>query len=142
MKIRYIIVFTLIILAFASCEDDAVIIRKELNAGVEVLYRGQYTQALHHFRKVLEIDSTQAEAHHYLGLVYFNQQKFDMAMYEFNRAILFDANFGEAYKSRAQLWSRIDKRNKACKDYLKAESLGVKNLSNYTSKCRDAQSRK
>jgi len=142
MKLNYLIIFALIILTFSSCEDDAVTIRKELNAGIEVLYQGRYTQAIRHFNKVLEVDSTQAEAHHYLGLVYFNQQKFDKALYEFTRAIYFDANLGEAYKSRAQLWSRIDERDKACKDYLKAESLGVKNLSNYTSKCRAAQSRK
>jgi len=142
MKIRSLILSLLVLLVLVSCQDSAEKIRKDLNIGIEVLYQGKYTEASHYFKEVLEIDSTHAEAHHYLGLVYFNQQKFDKAMFEFNRAIHFDPKFGEAYKSRAQLWSRIDERDKACKDYLKAEELGVKNLTNYTSKCRDAKSYK
>ena len=126
----------LILFFMSSCADKQAQITKEMNAGIDLLYRGQYTEAKTHFNKVIELDSTSAEAHLNLGNVYFNQQKYNRAMEEFNRAIHFNPRYGEAYKSRAQLWFLLGDRNKSCADYLMAEKLGVKNLSNYTRHCR------
>lgn len=129
-------VFFSILFFLLSCGDKQAEITKEMNAGIDLLYRGRYTEAKAHFNKVIELDSSSAEAHLNLGNVYFNQQKYDQAMEEYNRAIHFDPKYGEAYKSRAQLWFVLGERNKSCVDYLKAEKLGVKNLSNYTRHCR------
>ncbi len=136
MRFKFFILYIIVSFSVISCEDPAVIIRKDLNAGIEELHNGRYTKAIHHFKDVLEIDSTQSEAHHYLGLVYDNQQKYSMAMEEYNKAIHFNSKYGEAYKSRAQLWFFMGDRDKSCADYIKAEDLGVKNLSNYTRHCR------
>lgn len=136
MRYRYIILlFAMSLIAF-SCQDPAESIRKNLNSGVNELYKGNYTQASQHFNEVLKLDSTNSEAHHNLGLVYNNQQKYDLAMIEYNQAIKFDPKNGEAYKSRAQLWFFYGDRDKSCEDYIKAEDLGVKNLRNFTQHCR------
>jgi Tfp pilus assembly protein PilF len=133
---KLIFVLSVFVLLFAACSDPAQIIQKEMNTGIDNLYKGRYSIAAKHFRKVLELDSTSSEAHHNLGLVFFNQQKYDQAMSEYNRAIHFDPKNGQAYKSRAQLWFIMGDRDKSCADYIKAEDLGVKNLSNYTRHCR------
>lgn len=135
----YIIALFLIFIStliLSSCVDNKEEIRRELNQGVEKLYKGDLTHAIEKFNNVLDIDSTQCEAHLYLGRAYFNQRKYDLAMHEFNAAIRLNPKYGEAYRSRAQLWFLQGERTKSCKDYLKAESLGVKNLTNYTSHCK------
>jgi Tfp pilus assembly protein PilF len=130
------LIVLLVFVGFSACTDPAQRIQKEMNTGIDNLYKGRYGEAAKHFRKVLEMDSASSEAHHNLGLVYFNQQKYDQAMSEYNRAIHFDPENGQAYKSRAQLWFILGDRDKSCADYIKAEDLGVKNLSNYTRHCR------
>ena len=120
----------------ASCSDNQEEIRKGINLGKKELFKGDLTSAAKQFIHVLTIDSTQCEAHLYLGDVYFNQAKYDLSMKEYNAAIRHNPKFGEAYKSRAQLWFVLDNRTKSCKDYLKAEALGVKNLVNYTGHCK------
>jgi len=124
------------LLVFSSCTDNKEKIRTELNQGIKKLYKGDWTRAIEKFNTVLEIDSTQCEAHLYLGRAYFNQGKQQLAMKEYNTAIRFNPKYGEAYRSRAQLWFALGDRTKSCKDYLKAEALGVKNLTNYTSHCK------
>lgn len=138
MGIRRTLFIGLLILIIASCTDPAMEIRQELNQGIKLSYIGKHTEAIQHYLKVLELDSTQAEAHLYLGRAYFNQAKYDQSMSEYNQAIHFDPKMGEAYRSRGLLWKVLDDHDKFCEDYIKAEDLGVKNLTNYTDKCRNA----
>jgi len=129
--------FALALILF-SCTNPQEEIRTELKQGIKVLYIGKYSEAIAHFNKVIDLDSTNAEAHLYLGRAYYNQGKYDGAMLEFNKAIHFKPDFGEAYRSRGLLWKSFGDNDKFCADYIKAEDLGVKNLDNYTSKCRKA----
>ena len=126
-------------LMFSSCVNKEEEINKEIKQGVKVLYIGKHTEAIAHFERALELDSTKAEAYLYLSRAYSNQGKYDKAMHEVNRAIHFNPKYGEAYRSRGLLWKTLGDNDKFCKDYIKAEDLGVKNLTNYTSKCRAAQ---
>ena len=136
MKFRYLFIISLLAFIITACEDPAIEMRKELNDGIKELYIGNHTEAIIHFNNVIAIDSTQSEAHLYLGRAYFNQAKYPEAMSEYNAAIRLNSKYGQAYKSRAQLWFILDDRTKSCKDYVKAEDLGVKNLINYTQHCR------
>jgi tetratricopeptide (TPR) repeat protein len=138
MNIRITFFVAVLLMFAASCTDPAMEIREELNQGLKESYIGKHTEAIQHFKKVLELDSTQAEAHLYLGRSYFNQAKYDLSMVEYNKAIHFDPKMGEAFRSRALLWKVLGDQDKFCADYIKAEDLGVKNLTNYTSKCRKA----
>ena len=135
MKFRITLLLSIISLMIISCNNPKEEIRKELNLGVKMLHRGQHTQAIQHLNLVIEMDSTQSEAHLYLGRAFFNQAKYPQSMLEYNAAIRFNEKYGEAYKSRAQLWFVLDNRSKSCEDYIKAEQLGVKNLDNYTRHC-------
>ena len=139
MRQKMFLFLGILSLFIASCTDPAMEIREELNHGLKESYIGKHTEAIQHYKRVLELDSTQAEAHLYLGRSYFNQAKYDLSMAEYNKAIHFDPKMGEAFRSRGLLWKVLGNQDKFCADYIKAEDLGVKNLTNYTSKCRKAK---
>ena len=122
----------------SSCVNREKEIRKELKLGIKLMYIGRQTEAIEHFENVIEMDSTEVEAYLNLGRTYYNQGKYDLAMKQFNRCIHFKPDYGEAYRSRGLLWKALGDHDKFCADYIKAEDLGVKNLTNYTSKCRAA----
>ncbi|RUA28878.1 MAG: hypothetical protein DSY76_03925 [Bacteroidetes bacterium] len=134
--VKVLIVVMVSAFTLSSCTDNKAKIRSELNLGIKNLYKGDWTHAIEKFNSVIAMDSTQCEAHLYLGRAYFNQGKQDLAMQQYNTAIRLNPKYGEAYRSRAQLWFSLGNRTKSCKDYLKAEALGVKNLTNYTSHCK------
>ncbi|MCK5856764.1 MAG: tetratricopeptide repeat protein [Bacteroidales bacterium] len=133
---RRVLVIMMLVFVLVSCTNSHEKMRKELNYGIKELYKGDLTHAIQRFNIVIDMDSTNCEAHLYLGRAYFNQAKYDNAMKEYDAAIRHNPKYGEAFRSRAQLWFVFDNRLKSCEDYLKAESLGVKNLDNYTRHCK------
>ena len=137
MKISYLLLALLIlILPIVSCTNDAEAIRKELNAGIKENHNSHFKKAITHYKNVLEIDSTNAEAYLLLGASYFNLRKLDKSMQMLNKAIILDPNYGQAYKSRAAIYKLKNNRDAACKDFLKAQELGVENLYNDTKFCK------
>jgi len=138
MKSKLLLISLLFSLFLSSCVNKKEEVNKEIKQGVKVLYIGNFSEAIKHFERALELDSTNAEAYLYLSRTYSNQRKYDKAMAAINQAIHYNPNYGEAYRSRGLLWKALGDNDNFCKDYIKAEDLGVKNLNNYTSKCRNA----
>ena len=136
MKIKYFLFLAIIIFGLNSCTNKKEKIRQELNLGIKASYSGKNDIAKAHFRKVIQWDEDNAEAYLYLGRVSMNQQKYPIAMDYLNKAILLNPKYGEAYRSRAQLFFILGDRDASCQDYLAAEENGVKNLYNYTKHCR------
>ena len=136
---RNLLIIILLVFLAASCTDNQETIRKEINTGVKELYKGDLTSAIQRFSSVIEMDSTNCEAHLYLGRAYFNQGKNELAMKEYNTAIRHNSKYGEAFRSRAQLWFVLGDRPNSCRDYLRAKKFGVKNLENYTGHCKQYQ---
>ena len=135
MKISYLLLALLIII-LPSCTSDTETIRKELNAGIKENSKSHFNKAITHYKNVLEIDSTNAEAYLLIGDSYFNLRKWDKSMQMINKAIILDPNYGQAYKSRATIHKLKNNRDAACKDFLKAQELGVENLHNDTKFCK------
>ncbi|REJ56984.1 MAG: tetratricopeptide repeat protein, partial [Microcystis wesenbergii TW10] len=57
------------------------------------------------------------------GLVYHNQQKYDLALDDFNKAIELNPNYANAYNNRGNLYQDLQKYELALDDYNKAIEL-------------------
>ncbi len=126
----------LLLLVFVSCSNRADDIRREINLGIKANYSNKHDVAIEHFEKVLSWEENNQEAYLNLARVYINMRDYDKSMEYLDKTIDIAPEYGEAYRSRAQLYSILGDRNAACKDYLKAEEFGVKNLHNYTKHCK------
>jgi len=62
-------------------------LQKYSEAGQQALAAGHYEEAESYFKKLLQIDPNIAEIHAALGLVYFQEKKFDQAVPELRRAL-------------------------------------------------------
>jgi tetratricopeptide (TPR) repeat protein len=62
-------------------------LQKYSEAGQQALAAGHYDEAESYFKKLLQIDPNIAEIHATLGLVYFQEKKFDQAVPELRRAL-------------------------------------------------------
>jgi tetratricopeptide (TPR) repeat protein/S1-C subfamily serine protease len=54
------------------------------------------------------------------GILYYNQQKYDLALSDWNKAIDINPNFAEAYNNRGNLYSDLQKYDLALSDWNKA----------------------
>lgn len=129
----FIIVMTLFISACTSKEEK---IRREINLGIKANYASHFKIAIEHFENVIKWDETNAEAHLNMGRSYMGLKKYKDAMRIYTKTIELNPNYGEAYRSRAQLHFFLGDRDASCQDYLKAEELGVENLHNFTKHCK------
>ena len=69
---------------------------KFVDAGVELLHRGQFPEAAARIVDALAIDPTNAEAHHLLGLIRQQDGRTGPAMDSFRAALRFDPRFAPA----------------------------------------------
>ncbi|WP_043997703.1 tetratricopeptide repeat protein, partial [Microcystis aeruginosa] len=53
------------------------------------------------------------------GILYYNQQKYDLALSDYNKAIEINPNYAEAYYNRGNLYSDLQKYDLALSDYSK-----------------------
>ncbi len=65
-------------------------------AGQQALAAGHYDEAESNFKKLLAVDPDIAEIHATLGLVYFQEKKFDQAVLELRRALKLKPALGRA----------------------------------------------
>jgi len=128
---------SIIMLVFVvSCKDQKQTIREEINLGIKATYSSDWKIAMDHFDYVISLDSTNAEAYMYKGRMFIGMRKYTKALTVLDKSILLNPKFGEAYRSRAQVYAILGNRDASCQDYLMAEELGVQNLHNYTKFCK------
>ena len=65
-------------------------------AGQQALTSGHYDEAERNFTKLAELDPQIAEIHATLGLVYFQEKKFEQAVPELRRALKLKPTLGKA----------------------------------------------
>lgn len=135
-EIRSLTLIIFILSFFISCTNQKQTIREEINLGIKATYANEWQIALDHFNYVISMDSINAEAYMYRGRTYIGMRKYDEAMQSLDKSILLNPKFGEAYRSRAQVYMIYGNRDASCQDYLMAEELGVENLHNYTKFCK------
>lgn len=137
MKFFQILVTLFIFISVVSCVNTEKEIRNEINAGIKDNNKSKFKEAIVHYQKVIEIDNKNAEAYLNMGNSYFNLRKYDKSMQCADKAVEYNSTYGEAYKLRGELYKKVFKDNdKACYNYLLAEKYGVKNISDYTKRCK------
>ncbi len=60
------------------------------------------------------------------GILYYNQQKYDLALSDFSKAIDINPNYANAYNNRGNLYSELQKYDLALSDYSKAIDINPK----------------
>lgn len=80
--------------------------RAAFDAGVSAYSGGDYAAALVHFGKALEIRHDDADAHNYLGLIHFKQERLEDAADCFVMAAHFRPAFADAYYNLALVAQR------------------------------------
>ncbi len=86
--------------------------------------------------KCKKIDKNHPEIYFLMGNIQMTRNNFDEALTLYTEAITFDENYMEAYVNRGRLWFYLGDKDKQCEDYLRAESLGAKNLYEETKFCK------
>ena len=142
---NFTIVFLIIVLSFFSfrtwerCKawqsseslwNDAVKKYPEMpmiqnHAGALYIF-SDFSKALKCFEKAITLDPEYQHAHNNIGIVYYNQQKYDLALQKFNDAIKIDEKFSLAIHNRGALYKVLGLTDKAFDDYSKAIELNPK----------------
>jgi tetratricopeptide (TPR) repeat protein len=93
LRIKAVLLHALVMLVLSSASSLAAqgsqdeTLQQYSRAGQQALAAGHYDEAESDFKKLLEIDPDIAEIHATLGLVYFQEKKFDQAVPELRRAL-------------------------------------------------------
>ncbi|MBN2730165.1 MAG: tetratricopeptide repeat protein [Bacteroidales bacterium] len=104
--------------------------------GINLLQNSQFDAALEKFEKSLSYNDQDPETYYYIGNVWYGKKDTDKAFEYFSKAIEVDSTFSKAYVNRGKIYSMRNDKDNACKDWLKAESLGEKNLREDTKFCK------
>ncbi len=137
---RNIIVSILSISALAffliSCKDNKAESNRLVKEGIQKIYQSQFDESIKLFDEAIDYDENNAEAHFYRGNAFMNLKDYVKAIENYTRAIEIKQDYADAYYNRGLVKSYMGERNFACEDFLKAESLGKKNIEDLTKWCR------
>lgn len=134
-KINFNVIIVLFFLSLSSCESKKSKALKYLHDGKNKLAYSDIKGAKIDFDKAVKLYPNLAEAWFYRGNVWFNMSITDSAISNYSKAIQIKPDFAEAYSNRARVKFIYGDNNGACADWLKAESLGMKNLREQTKWC-------
>jgi tetratricopeptide (TPR) repeat protein len=93
LRIKAVVLHGLVMLVLSSSSSLAAqgsqeeTLQQYSQAGQQALAAGNYDEAESDFKKLLQIDPEIAEIHATLGVVYFQEKKFDLAVAELRRAL-------------------------------------------------------
>jgi len=132
---RISIFLLFIFIITTSCTDKKEASRAEINAGLKEMYESNLEAAAKHFNKAIEWDPSNAEPYLYLGRVKLNNKKVTEAMEYVKKSLELNPEYGEAYRTKAQINTILGKKDLACEDYKNAKKYGIKNLDNYLKFC-------
>lgn len=71
------------------------------------------------------------EAYYNRGTMYFFQEKYDLALKDFDKAISLNANHGGSYASRGTVYDRMNMPGESLADFKAAARLGDKDTQDY-----------
>jgi tetratricopeptide (TPR) repeat protein len=95
------------------------------NRGVYYFGQKQYNEALTDFQKSLELDSDFSHPYYNKALILIELNKFDEAIFNLNKAILYDLNNDkDFFIKRAETYIKTKEYEKAIQDYQRLISMG------------------
>lgn len=136
LEFRKILLFALLPLLLNSCGDPK---RKAMDLkmeGIDLLYKNKFDDAIGKLNESLEFESKDPETYFYIGTAYFGKKDVNKAFEYYTKAIEVDSTYGKAYINRGRIYKERKEHDKACGDWLKAESLGEKSIKEETKFCK------
>lgn len=135
--LKYFIVFSIFSVVTYSCGPGKLEkTHKLLMSAKEKIYFQDLDGAWKDLEKCKKIDKNHPEIYFLMGNIQMTRGNYDEAMELYSTSIGLDENYMDAYVNRGRLWFYLGDKDKQCEDYLKAESLGAKNLYEETKFCR------
>lgn len=125
-----------VMFTLASCKDHKAESNRKVKEGIQKIYQSEFAEALELFEEAIKYDKNNAEAYYYRGNAFMNLKDYTKAIENYSRAIDVKQDYAEAYYNRGLVKSYMGERNFACEDFLKAESLGKKNIEDLTKWCK------
>lgn len=104
--------------------------------GIDQLNKGKFEKALKLFDEALTYNEDDAEIYYWKGNTLYNLKRQDEALEQYSIAIQKNQAYGQAYENRGRIYQGRGEREKACKDFLQAEKLGINTLTEYTKFCK------
>jgi len=133
---RTIIFFPVVLLLLVSCGSSTDKSEDAVDEGVVLLYQGKIDVALTFFNKAIRYNPENFEAYYYKGNCLANRRKYSEAILEYNKAIKHKPDYAEAFANRGEMEFYLGDRESACRDWRKAESLGMTEMSDKTRGCK------
>ncbi len=103
--------------------------------GMALLAMNRLDEAASAFQSVLRLRPNAFDATFNLGLIRLTQKQFEEAHIIFSKAIEMDGSSGVSYYNRGMCSARLRNKEDACRDWLQAKSLGVKEAISVAESC-------
>jgi len=105
--------------SLASTEPKQDYAETYYNLGIAYQKSGRYNEAIKAYKKVIELEPSDAEAHYALGWNYSKLNRHNEAIEALNQAIRLDPDYFEAYLLRGTSYLYTRRYNKAIEDFNK-----------------------
>ncbi|MBW7847993.1 MAG: tetratricopeptide repeat protein [Bacteroidales bacterium] len=121
---------------FSACGPNIEKSQSHLLKGIDLTFQAQHSEALVEFNQAIKFNDHSFEAYYYRAACKRNLKDNDGAMADYKKAIELKPDYAEAHFGLGQLYDYLQDRQMACFHYLKAESLGLPNVGDYTRWCK------
>lgn len=125
-----------VMFTLSSCKDQKAESNRKVKEGIQKIYQSEFTEAIVLFDEAIKHDKNNAEAYFFRGNAFMNLKDYNKAIEDYTLAIGIKQDYTDAYYNRGLVKSYMGERNFACEDFLKAESLGKKNIEDLTKWCK------
>ena len=130
-----LILSTLFLLAFSSCENPAKS-RIYTEEGAKLLLRySKFDEAEEALTKAIQYDKNNFEAYYYRGCAKVNATKYKEAIADFEQAVELNPGYADAYFNLGNTYFLMHDEDKACEYYRLAEKYGRPNLEDHLKRC-------
>ena len=95
-------------------------LKANFGKGMCYYYLKNSLKSIESFKNVIRIDSNYIPTYDFLAIIYLEWDKYDSCNYYINKSLKKDSTNGDAYNTKANYFSKINRFNEAEKNYLKA----------------------
>lgn len=130
-----VLTFVIFSIIFNGCVDKEKRAAELLREAERNLYNSRIEQARKLFLEATELDPANAQGWYGLGLTWMNEEKWEIAIGYFDKAIQLKSDFTDAFYNRGQANFYLGEVYRACDDWRVAYELGKPNMEDKLRKC-------
>ncbi|MBP7497250.1 MAG: hypothetical protein KA792_06280 [Bacteroidales bacterium] len=108
-----------------SIKQNTNLVNDYLKEGNRLFNKNEFGKAIIKYEMAIELDPFNPNSYAYMGLSKLNLKDFEGALKDFDNALNLMPNYAEVFYLRGIVKDEINKRDKACEDWKKAEDLGM-----------------